>query len=206
MRIIPCTTRAPRPGETPGVNYTFLSVEKFLEMGKNNELLECGIHGGNYYGTPKPPSDPDALEEAQKTEIEERRNRLNRRQSIRVAFSEPEVSEPPVNRRGSFTGSLERSLVPHRRAPDPPPLLRSQSLRNPRVKAPAFRRASGFPPLGPLPPNWEIAYTKNNEKYFINHTAKTTQWLDPRVAAMQKDGKINSTDDGTSQLMHHKGL
>jgi hypothetical protein len=39
-----------------------------------------------------------------------------------------------------------------------------------------------------------------------SHTAKTTQWLDPRVAAMQKDGKINSTDDGTSQLMHHKGL
>ena len=60
------TTRPPRPGEISGVDYTFLSVEKFLEMGKNNDLLECGIHGGNYYGTPKPPSDPDALQEEQK--------------------------------------------------------------------------------------------------------------------------------------------
>ncbi|KAL5517762.1 hypothetical protein EMCRGX_G003375 [Ephydatia muelleri] len=28
--------------------------------------------------------------------------------------------------------------------------------------------------LGPLPPNWEIAYTENNEKYFIDHSTGTT--------------------------------
>lgn len=33
---------------------------------------------------------------------------------------------------------------------------------------------------GPLPPNWEIAYSEQGEKYFINHNSGTTQWEDPR--------------------------
>ncbi|GMT25321.1 hypothetical protein PFISCL1PPCAC_16618 [Pristionchus fissidentatus] len=34
--------------------------------------------------------------------------------------------------------------------------------------------------LGPLPPNWEVAYADNGEKYFIDHNTGTTQWNDPR--------------------------
>ncbi|GMR49053.1 hypothetical protein PMAYCL1PPCAC_19248, partial [Pristionchus mayeri] len=34
--------------------------------------------------------------------------------------------------------------------------------------------------LGPLPPNWEVAYADNGEKYFIDHNSGTTQWNDPR--------------------------
>ncbi|KAI6175631.1 hypothetical protein M3Y97_00710600 [Aphelenchoides bicaudatus] len=33
---------------------------------------------------------------------------------------------------------------------------------------------------GPLPSNWEIAYTELGEKYFIDHNSGTTQWQDPR--------------------------
>uniref|UniRef100_A0A0N5AHE8 WW domain-containing protein n=1 Tax=Syphacia muris TaxID=451379 RepID=A0A0N5AHE8_9BILA len=33
---------------------------------------------------------------------------------------------------------------------------------------------------GPLPPNWEIAYSEQGDKYFINHNCATTQWEDPR--------------------------
>ncbi|KAI1733209.1 WW domain-containing protein [Ditylenchus destructor] len=33
---------------------------------------------------------------------------------------------------------------------------------------------------GPLPPNWEVAYSENGEKYFIDHNSGTTQWEDPR--------------------------
>lgn len=54
------TTRPPRPGEKSGVDYTFLSVDEFLVMERSNNLLESGLYGGNYYGTPKPPSDPDS--------------------------------------------------------------------------------------------------------------------------------------------------
>ncbi|KAI6211964.1 Magi-1 [Aphelenchoides besseyi] len=40
---------------------------------------------------------------------------------------------------------------------------------------------------GPLPPNWEIAYTDLGEKYFIDHNAGTTTWNDPRDERMNDD-------------------
>ncbi|WKY04709.1 hypothetical protein Q1695_005597 [Nippostrongylus brasiliensis] len=33
---------------------------------------------------------------------------------------------------------------------------------------------------GPLPPNWEIGYAENGDKYFIDHNSGTTTWEDPR--------------------------
>lgn len=50
---ISATTRAPRPGEQDGREYFFVSKERFLEMIKNNELLEYAQYVDNYYGTPK---------------------------------------------------------------------------------------------------------------------------------------------------------
>ena len=47
------TTRAPRPNERKGSSYFFVSTRTFLEMVKNNELLEYDQHFENYYGTPK---------------------------------------------------------------------------------------------------------------------------------------------------------
>ena len=45
------TTRAPRPGESNGVNYHFVSRETFLEMAKNGDFLESAEVYGNLYGT-----------------------------------------------------------------------------------------------------------------------------------------------------------
>lgn len=42
----PGTTRAPREGEVPGVDYNFLSVEDFLELEKSGTLLEIGTYEG----------------------------------------------------------------------------------------------------------------------------------------------------------------
>ena len=47
------TTRAPRPNERKNRSYSFVSTETFLEMVKNNELLEYDQHFEHYYGTPK---------------------------------------------------------------------------------------------------------------------------------------------------------
>ena len=47
------TTRAPRPNERKNRSYFFVSTETFLEMVKNNELLEYDQHFEDYYGTPK---------------------------------------------------------------------------------------------------------------------------------------------------------
>ncbi len=47
------TTRAPRPNERKDRSYFFVSTETFLEMVRNNELLEYDQHFDKYYGTPK---------------------------------------------------------------------------------------------------------------------------------------------------------
>jgi guanylate kinase len=46
------TTRKPRPGETDGKDYHFISRLQFDEMVKNDELLEYAEVFGNGYGTP----------------------------------------------------------------------------------------------------------------------------------------------------------
>lgn len=51
-----CTTRAPRPGETEGKTYYFITKEAFDAKIKNGDFLEYAIvHGGNMYGTLKGP-------------------------------------------------------------------------------------------------------------------------------------------------------
>lgn len=52
---VSCTTRAPRPGETDGVQYHFIARERFLRMIESGELLEHDEHFGNIYGTPREP-------------------------------------------------------------------------------------------------------------------------------------------------------
>lgn len=50
---VSATTRAPRPGETNGINYYFVSKEKFQEMIAQDAFLEYDAHMDNCYGTPK---------------------------------------------------------------------------------------------------------------------------------------------------------
>lgn len=50
---ISMTTRSPRPGEIHGKNYYFVSEEEFLQVQKEDGLLEHAFVYGNYYGTPR---------------------------------------------------------------------------------------------------------------------------------------------------------
>lgn len=45
------TSRAPRPGETDGKDYHFVSRETFLSMAKHGDFLESAEVYGNLYGT-----------------------------------------------------------------------------------------------------------------------------------------------------------
>ncbi len=47
------TTRAPRPGETDGRDYHFVSHEQFHKLLAQNEFLEHAEVYGNFYGTSK---------------------------------------------------------------------------------------------------------------------------------------------------------
>ncbi|HEV2089034.1 MAG TPA: guanylate kinase [Cryptosporangiaceae bacterium] len=49
------TTRPPRPGETDGVQYHFVSRNEFERMVAAGELLEHAELAGNRYGTPRRP-------------------------------------------------------------------------------------------------------------------------------------------------------
>ncbi|XP_044026418.1 membrane-associated guanylate kinase, WW and PDZ domain-containing protein 1b isoform X6 [Siniperca chuatsi] len=130
---VPCTTRAPREGEVPGVDYNFLSVEDFLELEKSGTLLEIGTYEG----------DSSELDEIQNS----------------VRPFAPRQSVPSyAGTSPSPSATTESTQQTHSHLSHPPP----EDL------------------LGPLPDNWEMAYTENGEVYFIDHNTKTTSWIDPR--------------------------
>ncbi|MCL1819058.1 MAG: guanylate kinase [Oscillospiraceae bacterium] len=49
------TTRLPRQGEIEGINYHFVSRDRFLFAIEHNELLEYAEFAGQFYGTPEEP-------------------------------------------------------------------------------------------------------------------------------------------------------
>ncbi len=42
------TTRQPKEGEVPGVDYNFVSIERFMELEKSGALLESGTYEGKW--------------------------------------------------------------------------------------------------------------------------------------------------------------
>ncbi len=52
---VSCTTRAPRPGETDGVEYGFVDRARFAQLVAQDMLLEHAEFAGNRYGTPRQP-------------------------------------------------------------------------------------------------------------------------------------------------------
>ncbi len=55
---VSATTRAPRPGETDGVNYFFVSDDEFDRLVADGEMLEWAVvHNAFRYGTPRGPVD-----------------------------------------------------------------------------------------------------------------------------------------------------
>jgi guanylate kinase len=52
---VSCTTRAKRPGERDGVDYTFIDTPTFRSMIERNDFLEHARVFDHYYGTPRGP-------------------------------------------------------------------------------------------------------------------------------------------------------
>lgn len=50
---VSATTRDPRPGEKDGIDYFYVTTEKFKQMIEADELIEYAQYVKNYYGTPK---------------------------------------------------------------------------------------------------------------------------------------------------------
>ncbi|XP_075883167.1 membrane-associated guanylate kinase, WW and PDZ domain-containing protein 1-like isoform X5 [Nelusetta ayraudi] len=192
---VPCTTRAPRDGEVPGVDYNFLSVEDFLELEESGTLLEIGTYEGNYYGTPKPPRQPVIgtviLSDADSQQSTPKRTKsYNDMQSVRVVPADDDDDDQATEMNNSFTGNPNEQDESRGSILRPYPardIAPSCGLNNAAISTSdsgqqtlAEPQVSPEDPLGPLPDNWEMAYTENGELYFIDHNTKTTSWLDPR--------------------------
>jgi guanylate kinase len=52
-KCVTTTTRQPRPGETEGLDYNFVSVTQFNRLVAEDDLLEYAEVHDNYYGTPR---------------------------------------------------------------------------------------------------------------------------------------------------------
>ncbi len=52
VRAVTATTRDPRPGERDGVDYHFVSAERFEQWIEEGRLIEHTRYVGHYYGTP----------------------------------------------------------------------------------------------------------------------------------------------------------
>ncbi|XP_027323515.1 membrane-associated guanylate kinase, WW and PDZ domain-containing protein 1 isoform X22 [Anas platyrhynchos] len=209
---VPCTTRPPREGEVPGVDYNFLTVEKFLELERSGTLLEVGTYEGNYYGTPKPPSQPlsgkvtstDALQNLQsgsKQSTPKRTKSYNDMQNAGIVHPENEEEDDVPEMSSSFTaesGDQDEHNTHIVREAAPPSVLDSHTnvpTTEPSQNLPQYLPPSAEDNLGPLPENWEMAYTENGEVYFIDHNTKTTSWLDPRCLNKQQKPLEECEDD-----------
>ncbi|KAK2889507.1 hypothetical protein Q8A67_014882 [Cirrhinus molitorella] len=195
LRTIPCTTRLPRDGEVPGVDYNFISVGDFRILEESGLLLESGTYDGNFYGTPKPPAEPNLVqpdlvdqvlfEEDYGTEVQRKRttsvSKMDRKDS--VVPEEEEDEERPQLPNGIPERTEEwRKAVPSYTQSSGGGSAGGSGTLEIRTWS-SLARDDG---LEPLPYNWEMAYTETGMVYFIDHNTKSTTWLDPRLVKKAK--------------------
>ncbi|XP_007889105.2 membrane-associated guanylate kinase, WW and PDZ domain-containing protein 2a isoform X4 [Callorhinchus milii] len=179
-----------------------------MELEKSGSLLESGTYEDNYYGTPKPLAEPsplllnvtDQILPGARPSAEGKRKRnksVSNMEKAGVAPPEEEEEEeerPVVN--GNGVAITPESSEHEDKSTDASGEICSQTTAAPiysqteRTKAEPNSKKPIKPEdgdeLGPLPDNWEMAYTEKGEVYFIDHNTKTTSWLDPRLAKKAK--------------------
>ncbi|KAL6118967.1 uncharacterized protein ACO6RY_03640 [Pungitius sinensis] len=189
LRAVPCTTRQPRDGEISGVDYNFVSIEEFFSLEESGALLESGKFKGNYYGTPRPVhiglESPPITYQEHRNLLRNFRTRSKSLSNLEKAVEEGDNSEedggPSAGSAGvpptiiSLSPSWE-SAVGSREGAENGAGGRGVGRG---------RAGTGGATAGPLPENWELAFSESGEPYYINHHSKTTSWLDPRTQSKE---------------------
>uniref|UniRef100_A0A8C2IMH3 Membrane-associated guanylate kinase, WW and PDZ domain-containing protein 3 n=1 Tax=Cyprinus carpio TaxID=7962 RepID=A0A8C2IMH3_CYPCA len=189
LRTIPCTTRQPREGEVPGVDYNFISVGEFRVLEESGLLLESGTYDGNYYGTPKPPAEPSPVQPDLVDQVlfdEEFDAEVQRKRTTSVSKMDRKDSAAPEEEEEDERPPMVNGLTEHKEGPEWRKAVPSYTQSSSSMD---FRNWNTLPrdeSQEPLPKNWEMAYTETGMVYFIDHNTKTTTWLDPRLAKKAK--------------------
>jgi guanylate kinase len=110
---VSATTRHPRPGEREGVEYHFVTRDRFEQLIAAGELLEWAEFAGNLYGTPRAPV-LEKLAEGVPTLLEiELQGARQVRESMpeaQLVFLEP-PSWPELERRLTGRGSESPEVI-----------------------------------------------------------------------------------------------
>uniref|UniRef100_A0AAV2IVG1 Membrane-associated guanylate kinase, WW and PDZ domain-containing protein 1 n=1 Tax=Knipowitschia caucasica TaxID=637954 RepID=A0AAV2IVG1_KNICA len=179
-----------------------------MELEKSGALLESGTYEDNFYGTPKPPIEPislllnvtDQLLPGARPSSEGKRRRNKSVSNMEKASIEPpeedEEERPIVNGNCVVVTpesseheekSTEAPGDPDAAQTTPAPDTISEGSKDDKQSPQlTLAKPEDNAELGPLPDNWEMAYTEKGEVYFIDHNTKTTSWLDPRLAKKAK--------------------
>uniref|UniRef100_A0A8C8A967 Membrane associated guanylate kinase, WW and PDZ domain containing 2 n=1 Tax=Otus sunia TaxID=257818 RepID=A0A8C8A967_9STRI len=184
-----------------------ITVEDFMELEKSGALLESGTYEDNYYGTPKPPAEPAPLllnvtdqilpGATPGAEGKRKRNKsVSNMEKTGIEPPEEEEEERPVVNGNDVTVTPESSEHEEKSTgvsgevsstqPCPAPGYTQPEEAKEEMDVTKQTKPEENDDLGPLPDNWEMAYTEKGEVYFIDHNTKTTSWLDPRLAKKAK--------------------
>ncbi|KAF1558942.1 Membrane-associated guanylate kinase, WW and PDZ domain-containing protein 2, partial [Eudyptes schlegeli] len=161
----------------------------------------------NYYGTPKPPAEPAPLllnvtdqilpGATPGAEGKRKRNKsVSNMEKTGIEPPEEEEEERPVVNGNDVTVTPESSEHEEKSTgvsgevsstqPCPAPGYTQPEEAKEDMDVTKQTKPEENDDLGPLPDNWEMAYTEKGEVYFIDHNTKTTSWLDPRLAKKAK--------------------
>ncbi|XP_004380497.1 membrane-associated guanylate kinase, WW and PDZ domain-containing protein 3 [Trichechus manatus latirostris] len=193
LRTIPCTTRAPRDGEVPGVDYNFISVEQFKALEESGALLESGTYDGNFYGTPKPPAEPSPFQPDPVDQVlfdnefdtESQRKRttsVSKMERMDSSLPEEEEDEDKEAINGSGNAGFHNT--------------KTTTWLDPRLckKAKAPEDCED----GELPYGWEKIEDPQYGTYYVDHLNQKTQFENPVEEAKRKK-QLGQADIGSSK-------
>ncbi|KAL2103746.1 hypothetical protein ACEWY4_000614 [Coilia grayii] len=179
------TTRQPRDGEIPGVDYNFVSVKEFFSLEESGALLESGKFKGNYYGTPRPvhigPDSPPITYQEHRNLLRKFRTRSKSLSHLEKAAEEGENSEEDSGLSG---GSAGASSLPA------PTLSPSQSRDSSGGDGSALENGFGFgrrrsSRRRTSRHTWEMVYGDSGDSYYVDHNSQTSSWHEPRPGSRE---------------------
>lgn len=113
---VSATARSPRAGEVDGVDYFFVSTERFDELAGSGRMLEWARFAGNQYGTPREPVE-ERLAQGRSVVLEidlagARQVRSNVPDAVLVFLEPPSFEE--LERRLRTRGTEDEATIAHR--------------------------------------------------------------------------------------------
>ncbi|XP_077936817.1 membrane-associated guanylate kinase, WW and PDZ domain-containing protein 3 isoform X3 [Gasterosteus aculeatus] len=189
LRAVPCTTRQPRDGEISGVDYNFVSIEEFFSLEESGALLESGKFKGNYYGTPRPVhiglESPPITYQEHRNLLRNFRTRSKSLSNLEKAVEEGDNSEEDGGPSAGLAG-VPPTIISLSQSWESAVGSREGAENGAGGRGVGRGRGgTGGAAAGPLPENWELAFSESGEPYYINHRSKTTSWLDPRTQSKE---------------------